>query len=90
MIEMDMLDKIKKLTNFPMMLSFIIEGTHTDLTGAGNQEWHKKVANRVSEACKEANVSATPDGNNWYAVYALWFAVNTNGKRDLDNLHLKP
>ena len=67
------------------LLRVEVAGVHSEVYGAGNQEWDA----RVRAAVEAALASQRPDRALWYEVEASWFVV-LGRRRDIDNFWLKP
>ena len=84
-----MLDTLLITKNkFEKLISFSINGIHTEKLGSRNQPWDLKVSKIVSKEFSKINVNSH-DQYLWYAVHFIWF-VKPSHRRDLDNLRFKP
>lgn len=72
------------------LVSFTIQGVHTELLGSGNQVWDRKVALAIGESLQLRETIVTEI--LWYVLHVRWLAWPPQGKRrkDLDNFRLKP
>ncbi len=68
------------------IIRFRVPGIHSETLGSANVPWDLRVVDVVSDAC----IGVAPgDKDAWYVVHLRWFA-RPGGRKDLDNLRLKP